>query len=144
MPQDIKLKFLEKSLEINHSLRNAFDVKANFLLAISGIIFTLSTANYLKPLQVMSALSAILCILSIVLPQRQIKTNGLLCWWGLRGKSFDDYKQQVSEIDSEAKLVDEYQTEIYQLYKNSIKHKSLYIKLASLVLLLAFVYYILS
>lgn len=144
MSEEIRIKFLEKSLDINHGLRNAFDYKANFLLAISGIIFTLSTANHLKPLQIMSALSAMLCILSIILPQRRIKTDGLLCWWGLKGKSFDDYKNQVNEIDSETKLADEYQKEIYQLYKNSIKYKSLYLKLASLVLLLAFIYYLLN
>ncbi len=143
MSDEIRIKFLEKSLDINHGLRNAFDYKANFLLAISGIIFTLASASGLKTLQILAALSAILCIMAIVLPARKIGTNsGLLCWWGLKNKSFATYQKEVNEISSEEKMILEYQKEIYFLYHSSIRHKSNLLKLASAVLVIAFFYYL--
>jgi len=143
MSDEINIKFLEKSLDINHGLRNAFDYKANFLLAVSGIIFTIATASDLKILQIFSALSAILCIMSIVLPLRRIgKNSGLLCWWGLKNKSFETYQKEVEEINSVDKVILEYQKEIYYLYQNSIRYKILFLKLSSFLLLAAFVYYL--
>lgn len=145
MSDEIKLRFLEKSLDINYGLRNAFDYKANFLLAVSGIIFTLSTSSHLKLLQILSAVSALLCILAIVQPHRKVKpSGGLLCWWGLRDKSLENYKKEIINLDTNDKVIEQYEAEIYDLYQNSIKYKNLFIKLASFVLMLAFLYYLLT
>lgn len=143
MENDIKIKFLEKSIEINHSLRNALDYKANFLLAISGIMFTLAISAKTDMLIVLSGLAAILCILSISLPFRKInKENSILCWWGISSKTFEEYNKAVEKIDTEENLISEYKKEVYFLYHQSIKLKNFFLKSASLVLLFTFILYI--
>jgi hypothetical protein len=145
MENDIKIKFLEKSIDINHALRNSLDYKANFLLAISGIMFTLAISAKIDALIVLSGMAAILCILSISLPFRKInKKNSLLCWWGISNKTFDEYDEAVEEIKSEDDLILEYKKEIYFLYFQSIKFKNKLLKFSSLILLSTFVLYILN
>ena len=135
----MKLRFLEKSLETVHSLRNAHDYKANILLGISGamLLFSITEYNFLA---LFSLFSAIFCIMVITLPQRSLRKNPLtkniFCWWGIKNLKYPEYLEYIKKkINNEEDLILEYTKEIYALSRNSLRYKSIFIKLATLFLL---------
>lgn len=132
--------YLRDSLAHNRDVKNALDNKASLLLAISGAIFTLSIANINRPtfttLAIFMAAVIMLCVWSVFLPQRD-KTKvkkGFFCWWGYDMKNFDEYKNNLNEIFAQPdKILDEYETEIWNIVNFSIKLKTKTLKAASLL-----------
>jgi len=143
MQKQTQMHFLEKSLEATHNLRTAFDNKASFLLAISGILFVLSVGKMdTAPFAIMavfSLASAIFCIFSITLPVRSFSEqtkDSLFCYWGIKKMSYQEYTKQLkSRIKTDDDVIKQYTQEIYSLYHNSIRYKLLFIKLAGIYLL---------
>lgn len=85
---EIRIHFLEKSLDTIHSLRDSYDRKASFLLSVSGIIFALAMVKWpdwpYVILTVFSLVSFICCIYAVVLPYRPKtpESRNIFCWWG--------------------------------------------------------------
>jgi hypothetical protein len=145
-PNEIKVRFLEKSLETMHALRDAHDRKASFLLSVSGIIFALSLTKYPEVpyviLTIFSLISFVACIYAIVLPYRPKTPEGrnIFCWWGVKGKSYDEYFNKIkSDINNPEDLIREYSKEIYSLYYNSLRYKSVLNIISGISLLIGFI-----
>lgn len=146
MDNQPKIKFLEESLHAMYEVRSSKDRKASFLLGTSGVIFVLTLNNYQDTafflLAIFSALSLALCIYCIALPARSLSREAkpsIFCWWGIKKYSYEDYVKKIDlTIKDEESLGREYAKEIFSLYKNSIRIKSVLLNLASISLLVGF------
>jgi len=137
------VNFLEDSLTHHYGLRNALDQKASILLALSGVIFSLSIGHFPETqfitLAISSFLAALLSVLAIFLPFRsktRVKFN-LMCWWGFSDRSFAQYKEELNKLfASDEKISQEYMKEIWNLANYSLKPKTNLLKWASLILII--------
>ena len=137
------INFLRESLAHHRDLRNALDHKASFLLAISGVIFTLSVGR-LQEMQFLvlgigALLAAILSVLTIFSPFRKgvRKKFGLMCWWGFSEKSFEQYKEELDKVfTSDEEIIREFMKEIWNLGRYSLEPKTRLLRWASLILIL--------
>lgn len=137
------INFLRESLAHHRDLRNALDHKASFLLAISGVIFTLSIGR-LQEIQfcvlgISALLAAILSVFTIFSPFRKgvKKKFGLMCWWGFSEKSFEQYKDELEKVfTSDEAILREYMKEIWNLGHYSLEPKTRLLQWSSLILIL--------
>lgn len=136
------INFLRDSLLHHRSIRDSLDNKASMLLAISGVIFGLSLARIEGPAFLALALSSFLTVFfSIVVISSTFRGNakknfGLMCWFGFAEKDFNQYKKELNRVFiSDEKIADEYMKEIWNLANYSIKQKTLFLKIASFILI---------
>lgn len=141
---DKAINFLRDSLVHHRDLKNALDQKASFLLALSGVIFSLSVGR-LEKMQFLvlaagSFITVILAIFVVFLPFRgKIKEKfGLMCWWGFSNKNFNQYKDELNRVfNSDEEISTEYMKEIWNLTNYSLKPKTKILKWASFILVVA-------
>jgi len=138
MFNEAKITFLEKSISVNHSLRDGMDNKANFLLAVASVLMAFSLPGGSVFTIVFSFVAVFFCVLAILgFRFGKIQNKSLVCWWGLKGKSFEEYKEAIDGIKTEEDLILEYEKEIYSLFRSSIRLKMIFVKIAAVSLILA-------
>lgn len=134
---EIKIKFLEESIRLNHNLRNAIDYKANFLLAMSGAVLLFSFTLNDTYFSILAGFATIASIVAIGYPFTHRTKSSNLCWWGIKKtNNFENYKKNIDKINSEAELINEYEKEIFSLYQNSIRPKLFSVRVATFSLLI--------
>jgi uncharacterized membrane protein len=142
-----QLGFLKDTMMNQVYYKNALDNKANVLLGVAGVIFGLSLTQIgaavspasqsgLIVLIATTILVSLLCIWTIKMPfQKRKFKQRLMCFYGFEGMGFEEYKRAVGKaFDSKDKLVDEYLTEIYGLYRNSIEPKYALVRASAAIL----------
>ena len=142
-----RLGFLKDTMMNQVYYKNALDNKANVLLGVAGVIFGLSLTQIgtvaspasqagLIVLIATTILVSLLCIWTIKMPfqKRKFKQH-LMCFYGFEGMGFGEYKEAVGKVfGNRDRLVDEYLTEIYGLYKNSIEPKYALVRASAAIL----------
>ena len=141
-----QLGFLKDAMMNQVYYKNALDNKANVLLGVAGVIFGLSLTQLgavspafqvgLIVLIATTILVSLLCIWTIKMPfQKRKFKQRLMCFYGFEGMSFGEYKEAVMKASgSREGLIDEYLTEIYGLYKNSIEPKYALVRASAAIL----------
>jgi len=110
-----KIIFLREFLNHQQDIKNILNHKASFVIAISGIIFTLSLGKMdqlpFLILAISSFFSTLLSIFIIRFPfhsKTETKFN-MIGYWGFSKKSYDEYKKGIIEISkSDDKIAREY------------------------------------
>lgn len=144
--------FLHDIFESQLNYKNALDNKANILLGVSGLIFGLGlTQINVFPSQLAqlgmyvliaaTAITSLLCIWTIKLPfKRQVFKQSSMCFYGFENLKYNQYLKKVKKVlTNRDDIVDEYVTEIYGIYKNSIEPKYALVRYSAILLTVGFI-----
>lgn len=148
-----QINFLRDVLMNQVGYKNALDSKANILLGVAGVIFGLCITQInparAPPSQLgfivviaSTALTCLFCIWMIKTPfQKQKFDQRLMCFTGFGQWGYEQYSNEMKEtMMDNGRMVDEYLTEIYGLFKNSIEPKYNLLKISVAVLTIGLVF----
>jgi len=140
--EKISFDFLKESLRHQLELKKSLEQKASFLTALAGVLFGLSVSRLdqgqFLVLAIGTFLTVLLTVTAVFMPFRGKIKGGksLICWWGFAEKNFEEYKNSLANVfQSEEKIAEEFEKEIWNLSEYSLKPKTKLLAFASFFLI---------